>query len=156
MRLLCPSLPRIHHTSLATWRGHRHTQKAKRITSVRRRDLARLTGPQSMADSDGCECLLGDGLLYTHVVAVAAVCLCVCVCVGRPWIAMVEPGQDPSSSPRSVERLHGALSSKFNGQTASVARPLAFLPPCSPPPPVLLPLSIPIRERRHRHGFVQF
>lgn len=26
----------------------------------------------------------------------------------------------------------------------------------SPPPPFLLPLSIPIRERRHRHGFVQF
>lgn len=47
---------------------------------------------------------------------------------------MVQPGQDPSSSPRSVERLHGALSSKLNGQTASAARPLAFLPPCSPPP----------------------
>lgn len=86
------------------------------------------------------------------VVAEAAAC----VCVGRPWIAMVQPGQDPSSSPRSVERLHGAQSSKLNGQTASDARPSASLLPCIPPTPFLLPLSIPIRERRHRHGFVQF
>lgn len=62
-------------------RRRRHTQKAKRITSVKRKDLANITGPQPIADSNGCGCLLLDGLMY------------------KPWVPKTSP------NPRTVECL---------------------------------------------------